>query len=167
MYDVKISAPTKRPVSGYLSIPKQIPLNECGVFLGFIGYGYSSAPITFREGEISLHINPHGFENGREKTYYDSFQFGELTDFGFRDDENVSPETCYFRDMIRRGMSALKWLAEYSGYNGTPIQLTGGSMRAMQVTNVAARAEGLGIKIRELRISVPWLCDLGGIEINR
>jgi len=64
-------------------------------------------------------------------------------------------------------MSALKWLAEYSGYNGTPIQLTGGSMGAIQVTNVAARAEGLGIKIRELRISVPWLCDLGGIEINR
>ncbi|MBE6613307.1 MAG: acetylxylan esterase [Ruminococcaceae bacterium] len=167
LYDVKISAPTKRPVSGYLSVPKNKPISECGAFLGFMGYGVASAPATYRAGEISLHINSHGIENGKDAAFYEELRKGELAAFGFKDDENASPETCYFRDMIRRGMIALKWLAESSGYSGEPIQLTGGSMGAMQATNIAARAEALGIKIRQLWIGVPWLCDLGGITIGR
>jgi len=167
LYDVKITAPTKRPISAHLSVPKGKEISECGAFLGFVGYGVAEAPKTYRKDEISLHLNPHGIENGREQEYYDNLKKGELAGFGFSDTENAAPETCYFRDMIRRGMTALKWLATASGYNGTPIFIAGGSMGAMQATNVTARAEGLGVKVSLLAINVPWLCDLGGIEVGR
>jgi len=163
LFDVKISAPTKRPVSGYLSVPKNAAEKSCGAFLGFVGAGGFSAPKTYRPGQISLHLNPHGIENGRDEAYYAELKQGELKGFGFNGEQNQRPDTCYFHDMIRRGMTALKWLKTAPEYDGSLIDVAGGSMGAMQAVNVTANGSGIGT----LTITVPWFCDIGGKEIGR
>lgn len=160
-YDVKIKAPGSMPASGYLTIPKTE--GKYALRLSFSGYGYASAPKVYAENRISLHVNPHGYENGREPEYYENMQKNVIPAFGFSDSENQSVDTCYFKYMMLRDLAALRWARTLPQWNGSETYIVGGSMGAMQTVNVAAHADN----ITAIEINVPWFCDLGGITKGR
>ncbi len=163
LYDVKIAAPGKTPASGYLSVPKNAKLGETPCRLVTQGYGHDSAVKSFVENTITLSLNQHGVLNGQPQEYYDNLRDNELSGFGFNAEENKSPETCYFKNMIQRAFQGAKFLQSMPEYDKKGLLLDAYSMGAMQAVSVAAHLDG----ISQLKIHIPWLCDLGGITKGR
>lgn len=163
VYDVKISCVGKRPVSGYLSIPKGAGPKSLPLRVWYEGYGVSSAPIRENPAEITFSVNAHGIENGRELAYYKELEQGELHNYGLRAAGNQKPESSYFNNMILRDLRALEFARSLPEWDGSTLYLAGGSQGAFQVVAVAALSDGVtGCFIR-----VPWFCDLGGIALGR
>ena len=163
VYDVKIAAPGKRPVSGYLTIPKDAKPGSLPLYLHFHGYGVQSAEVVESKDAIHFFINAHGIENGREPEYYRDLAKGELNGYGFKNDENRQPDTCYFKNMILRNLRGLEFARSLPEWNGKETYLQGGSHGAFQTMAAAALSDG----ITGCEIGIPWLCDLGGVEVGR
>lgn len=163
VYDVKIAAVGKRPVSGYLAIPRNAKPHSLPIQLLFHGYGVQSAEIIESKDAIVFFINAHGIENGREAEYYRKLADGELKDYGFSSDENQIPDTCYFKNMILRNLRGLEFVRSLPEWDGKTTYAQGGSHGAFQALAIAALADG----ISGCNINIPWLCDLGGIKVGR
>lgn len=163
VYDVKIACIGKRPVSGYVSIPKGAKTKSLPLRIWYEGYGVSSAPVRESPVEITFSVNAHGIENGREPAYYKELENGELNHYGLRDSENQKPETCYFNNMILRDLRALEFGRTLPEWNGKDLYLAGGSQGAFQAVAVAALSDGIsGCFIR-----VPWFCDIYASKVGR
>ncbi len=165
VYDVKIPCVEgSRPVSGYVSIPKNAQAGSLKLKAIYQGYGVDTAYITCNAGYITFYINPHGIENNKDAQYYADLKAGELSGFGFSG--NTPAENSYFRNMILRDLQGVYYLMEnYTDlWNGTDIEIQGGSMGAFQATAVASL---LGDKATKLSISIPWMCDVGSENKGR
>ncbi len=162
-FDIKIAAPGKTPVSGYLTVPKNAKAGATSCRLMTQGYGYASAEKHYKENTITLGLNSHGILNGQPQEYYDNLRDNGLSGFGFNAEENKSPDTCYFKNMIQRDLQGARFLKSLPEYDGKGLILEGGSMGAMQAVSVAAHTEDVAM----LTICVPWMCDLGGITKGR
>lgn len=163
VYDVKIAAVGKRPVSGYLAIPRNAKPHSLPIQLLFHGYGVQSAEISESKDAIVFFINAHGIENGREAEYYRKLADGELKDYGFKSTENQIPDTCYFKNMILRNLRGLEFARTLPEWDGKTTYVQGGSHGAFQTMAVAALSDG----ITGCDINIPWLCDLGGVKVGR
>ena len=161
-YDIKLAAPGDMPASGILTMPKNAAPGSLTAILAFHGYGYSPAEVNRVPGTIFLRMNIHGFENNREQAYYDDFAKTHAG-FGFEHDKNQKPDTCYFLNVILRDLQGARFIRSLPEYDGKGITLNGGSMGAMQATNIAALINDAKL----LDILIPWLCDLGGLDKNR
>ncbi len=163
VFDMKLHAPGKMPVSGYLSMPKGATAGSLDAHLTYMGYGsVSGASIGTEKNTILFAVNRHGFENGRDQEYYARMS-ETVKGFGFNNDENTRPETVYFRHMILRDLQAVRFVKTMLEWNGKNLHISGGSMGAFQSVSVTA----LERDVTKLTISVPWLCDLGGIMAGR
>lgn len=164
VFDVKLSCVGDRPVSGYLTMPKAAAKGKkFPVRLRFDGYSVQSAPL-YRDGEvITFSINPHGIENGRENAYYRELQSSILAGYGFRNEENQSPLTTCFHDMILRGVRAAEFVKTLPEWDGKHFEITGGSQGAFQSAAVAALTKG----VTKCFLQIPWFCDLWGVEVGR
>ena len=162
-YDVKLSCVGPRPVSGYLSMPKNAKPGSHPVELRFDGYSVQGASMLESNRSIVFFVNPHGIENGREAAYYDALRKGELLSYGFKDRENIKPETVYFRNMILRNLRAAEYLKQLPEWNGKDFCIIGGSQGAFQATAACALADCA----TDCHLAIPWFCDLGGITKGR
>ncbi len=163
IYDVKVACAGNRPVSGYLSIPKGAKPGSLPLRIYFDGYSVRSAQVRESPKAICFFVNAHGIENNRDAAYYKALEQGELQHYGFRDEENQKPESCYFNNMILRDLRALEYARSLPEWNRKEIYLIGGSQGAFQTVAVAGLSEG----ITSCDISIPWFCDLGGVKIGR
>lgn len=163
IYDVKVACAGNRPVSGYLSIPKGAKPGSLPLRIYFDGYAVHSAQVRESPKAICFFVNAHGIENNRDAAYYKALEQGELQHYGFRDEENQKPESCYFNNMILRDLRALEYARSLPEWNRKEIYLIGGSQGAFQTVAVAGLSEG----ITSCDISIPWFCDLGGVKIGR
>lgn len=163
VYDVKVACAGKRPVSGYLSIPKGAKPGSLPLRLYFDGYSVRSAQVRESPKAICFFVNAHGIENNREAAYYTALARGELRGYGFRNEENQKPESCYFNNMILRDLRALEYARSLPEWNQKEVHLVGGSQGAFQTMAVAGLSEG----ITSCDINIPWFCDLGGVKIGR
>lgn len=163
IYDVKVACAGNRPVSGYLSIPKGAKPGALPLRIYFDGYSVRSAQVRESPKAICFFVNAHGIENNRDAAYYKALEQGELQHYGFRDEENQKPESCYFNNMILRDLRALEYARSLPEWNRKEIYLIGGSQGAFQTVAVAGLSEG----ITSCDISIPWFCDLGGVKIGR
>lgn len=163
IYDVKVACAGNRPVSGYLSIPKGAKPGALPLRIYFDGYAVHSAQVRESPKAICFFVNAHGIENNREAAYYTALARGELRGYGFRNEENQKPESCYFNNMILRDLRALEYARSLPEWNRKEIYLIGGSQGAFQTVAVAGLSEG----ITSCDISIPWFCDLGGVKIGR
>lgn len=162
--DIKVACLGDRPVSGYLTIPKDAAQGrKYPAHLRFDGYSVQSATAYETPDAITLSINPHGIENGREDDYYRKLRQGELANYGFRNDQNQSPDTSYFLHMILRALRAAEFLRQHPAWNGRDFHLIGSSQGAFQATAVAAQCPWA----TRLDIAIPWLCDLAGPQLGR
>ncbi len=163
VYDVKVDCAGGKPVSGYLVKPKGAAEKSLQAQANFMGYGISSASPDFQKGKITLSINAHGIENGREPEYYKALGEKELKGYAFSKEENSNPETAYFRGMMLRVMRALEFLKSQPEWNGKDLVVSGGSQGGLQALNAAA----LDQDVTRCFAYKPWCCDLGGITLER
>lgn len=164
VFDVRISMGDADPVSGYVSIPKNCEPKSLKAYACYMGYGVASATKPYKEGYISFAINSHSIENGREDEYYTNLRKDVLADYGFSAEENANPESVYFKKMLLRDIQGIRYLLSHEAWNGSNIEIQGGSQGAFQAT---AMAYFLKDKVDKLTISVPWIVDLGGVNIGR
>lgn len=163
VYDLKIACPGKYPVSGYLRMPRNAAEKSLPLIVGYMGYGVSSANIPTKSEAIQFFINQHGIVNGQPAEYYASLVEGEFAGFGFKEEENKSPDTVYFKWMIFRALQAIRYCKTMPEWNGRDITVTGGSMGAFQAVSAAAHDSD----VTALVVYIPWMCDLRGIEVGR
>ena len=122
-----------------------------------------SAEVIESKDAIHFFINAHGIENGREEEYYRNLNQAELKSYGFRNEENQKPDTCYFKYMILRDLRGVEFGRTLPEWNGKETYLQGGSHGAFQTMAVAALSDG----VTGCEIGIPWLCDLGGVKVGR
>lgn len=159
-YDVKIDCAGGRPVSGYLTKPKDAAARSLRANGAYMGYGIASAKPYTAPGTMMLCINAHGIENGREPEYYKGLG---LEKYGFKNDENAKPETSYFNGMILRVLRSLEFLKAQPEWNGKDLIVSGGSQGGFQALSGAA----LDQDVTKCMVNVPWMCDLGGVNVGR
>lgn len=163
IFDVKIDCPGGKPVSGYLAKPKDAAPKLLQARVSFMGYGVTSANPEPRDGMISLSINAHGIENGKDKAYYEELQKSELKGYGFDKTQNSDPETAYFNGMMLRVLRALEYVKSLPEWNGKDLLAEGGSQGGLQCLTAA----GLDPDVTACRAWKPWCCDLGGPTLGR
>ncbi len=163
VYDVKITCAGKYPVSGYLRLPRDAAEGELPIIVEYLGYGVSSAPVPNKNRAIQLSLNQHGIKNGEKAEYYNELFSGEFEAFGFNREENRSPDTVYFKNMIFRALQAVRYCKTLSLWDGKNVTVRGSSMGAMQAIAVAAHDSD----VTKLVAWVPWFCDLRGSESGR
>jgi len=163
LYDVKIDCAGGKPVSGYFTKPKNAAPKSLKAQIGLMGYGVKSLSPGYLAGTLTLNINAHGIENGREDAYYEDLKNGELKGYAFKNDENATPETCYFNGMFLRVMRALEFLKAQPEWNGKDLLASGGSQGGFQAVAAAA----LDKDVTKCFADIPWCCDLGGITLGR
>lgn len=159
-YDVKIDCAGGRPVSGYLTKPKDAAPKSLKANGTYMGYGISSAKPYQFPGTLMLCINAHGIENGREPEYYKGLN---LAKYGFNNTENAKPETSYFLGMILRVLRSLEFLKAQPEWNGRDLIVSGGSQGGFQSLAGAA----LDRDVTKCMVNVPWMCDVAGTSAGR
>lgn len=162
IFDVKIDCPGGKPVSGYLTWPKGAAAKSLPAKINFMGYGVTSARQNCGTG-ITLSINAHGIENGREKTYYQELEAGLLKGYAFDKTQNSDPETTYFNGMMLRVLRALEYVKTLPQWNGKDLIVAGGSQGGLQ----ALTAAGLDHDVTRCEALKPWCCDLAGGTVGR
>jgi len=159
-YDVKVDCAGGKPVSGYLTKPKDAAPKSLRATAAYMGYGVSSAKPYYAPGTMTLCINAHGIENGRDPDYYKNLP---LAKYGFNNEENAKPETSYFNGMVLRVLRSLEFLKVQPEWNGKDLTVTGGSQGGFQSLCGAA----LDRDVTKCMVNVPWMCDLGGVSAGR
>lgn len=171
LYRVRVSCPVGSGfTTGYLSVPEKP--GKCMAVASFMGYGASWAkgaympPPSVPTTAIRFFVSAHGYELGREDAYYRELRktagsngFGH----GFDPVQNANPKTCYFRGMAMRVIRAVEYLKSRPEWNGRDIVVVGGSQGSLQAMWCAAFVPG----VSEAKLSIPWLCDVGGTEMGR
>ncbi len=152
-YDLKIKTPIDTVASGLLTMPKtdeKLPL-----IISFMGYGVSSAVICCRDDAIVLSINAHGTENCIPRIEIEN-NHKDIIFYGFDEEQNKSPYTAYWRNMMIRDLTAAKFAKTLPQWNKKDFIANGGSQGALQATTVAAHEKGITF----LNIEIPWFCNL-------
>ena len=157
VFDVRIKAPSGRPASGCITVPAAE--GKYPIRLLFNGYTIGGATPNYYENAIVANFNAHGIENFPTKAQQEQYET-ELKEYGFSNEENKSPYTTYFRNMMIRNLIAAKYARTIPEWDNENFIACGGSQGAFQATTVAAHDEGVTF----LDIDVPWFCDLNGVN---
>ena len=173
LYAVRITCAGGKPVTGYLSVPKDAEngAKKYPARLETHGYSYRPPynPPSLRGGEIVLNINAHGVNLpafGADEAYYKDF--GEKIKsngkaYAFDPVQNSDPETAYFNGMALRVMRGLEYLKSLPEWNGKDLYASGGSQGGLQTIWAA----GLDPQVTKAESSITWCCDMGGTELGR
>jgi cephalosporin-C deacetylase-like acetyl esterase len=153
-FDVRVSVPCDgRDASGILTYPddgKKHPL--C---VAFQGYAISPAIVEYIDDFVTIKLNAHGIRNDRPR-FMAEFDYPELKHYGFNEKENSSNMTTYWRNMMIRNLTAVKYAKSLDVWDGKGIVSYGGSQGALQATTVAAHDKD----VTYLDIFIPWFCNL-------
>lgn len=152
-HDVRISTPQGRCASGYIIKPKKE--GKYPIIISFNGYSLAGAAMRWERNAICIHVNAHGIENGLSIQAMNQKYGKTIGRYGFDEEENKKPETCYWHNMIIRNLCALKYAKSLKEWDGKTIIAKGGSQAAFQAICVAAHDKDVSF----LDVSVPWFCD--------
>lgn len=164
LYAVRLDCAGPKPVTGYLSIPngaKEKSLPGIAQFQGY-GVGKHNPPGWLNGAAIVFDVNAHGMELGREDAYYEQLK-KDLSNYCFKNDENVDREKTYYYGMALRVMRALQYVKSRPEWNGKEVQSNGGSQGGLQ----GLWGAGLDADVTSSNIWSPWSCDFGGITLGR
>ena len=176
-YAVSVPCAGLRPVTGYLSVPKDV---EKGVTfpVKVMFHGYSGDEFGHKRQKtvptdcILLDMNAHGLrlpelggtEADRKALRWERWEArSNGHTYAFDPEQNKDPETAYFNGMVLRVKRALQYMKTQKGWNGRDVQVTGGSQGGLQAIWAAACGEG----VTYAEIGVPWNCDIftnGGVR---
>ena len=159
--------------TGHLTMPKNASAKSLKAKVEFDGYGVyrQGRPPWCDRDSITLHVNAHGlYPLEMTDAQFEEFKRERIENRGgyaFNDEDNSEFEKAYFFGMAMRAVSATTFLREFvqtrPEWDGSTIISTGGSQGGLQATWAAALAKG----VTELRVHVPWCCDLAGTDVGR
>jgi cephalosporin-C deacetylase-like acetyl esterase len=167
LYAVRVDCAGLRPVTGYLSIPKDVEQGKtypCRL----ITHGYSGdrcnhgAPSTAYGGGIVFTINAHGLKlpafgatDADTKALRWEVRSNGNT-YAFDPKQNEDPEVAYFNGMVLRVKRALQYLKTVKGWNGRDLYASGGSQGGLQTIWAAGCGEGVTLA----ESGITWCCDM-------
>lgn len=163
-YDVQVACAGKKPVSGYLSMPKNAKPKSCPAVLYYDGAGVrdSSKNLSFaQKGAIYFGINAHGIENGKPKSFYANLQKTELSRYSHSGKNNR--DTFYFKGMYMRVMRSLDYIKTLPEWDGKHIIVCGASQGGGQVFAACALDKDVTYAVA----GVPALSDHAGCLAKR
>ena len=165
VYAVSVACPGPAPVTGYLAIPEGAAEHSLPAIVRFQGYSTNLQQVSrwLSKSAVIFEINAHGYELGREQSYYDEFGKGihpEGYTYAFSPDENAKPETAYFRFMALRVLRALEYVKSLPEWNGKDLVAEGGSQGGLQTVWAA----GLDPDVSLARPSITWGCNFSATE---
>lgn len=162
--------------AGYLTYPTGASAtSKIGLRIAFQGHSIAIPDKNCKEKTAVFTVCAHSLE--LEKAASNSAYFSEMKKaigdrFGF--ETSGSKEQSYFLQMVKRDLTAAKFLFEYFGangndfWNGTDFEISGTSMGAFQSVAVAALMKtATGKEAGLLNVSLPWLCDINGPSAGR
>ena len=135
-YDVKVDCAGPKPVSGYLTIPKNAAPKSLPVVVSYHGAGVRSAGKSYRPGAISFDVNAHGIANGQPPAFYNALAGGELR--GYSHQHKTSREEFYFCNVYLRVMRALDYAKTLPEWDGKRLIVVGSSQGGAQAIVAAA-----------------------------
>ena len=154
-YDVKISCPAPRPVTGILTLPRNAKPHSLPAVLTLHGSGVftatGEAPRATRWNAMIFDLNVLGIDNYQPVKYYTELDHGELKDYLFRVAE--PPAQNCFKYINMRLIRALEYLKSRPEWDGKNLIVTGGS----QGGALAIAAAALDPEVTLCVASVPWL----------
>ena len=162
-YDVVIDCIGGKPVCGTLTVPKDAAPGSCDAVAYYLGAGVYPAGGEFMPNTLCLQINAHGIPNTMPKAYYEDLDHGKLKNYGGNDEENKSPETCYFLPMALRAAQATRFLRTLPEWNGKLCQAQGGSQGGYQAVCAATLDKGINL----CTTRYPWITDVACIHHQR
>lgn len=170
IYHVTVDCAGPRPVTGRLVMKAGLKPKSTPAVVGFHGYGtgdFSKVSFTAQqlkglEKVIWFDVNAHGYELGREPSYYAEMN-KKLAGYAFHMDENGNRDTCYFNGMALRVMRAFDFIKTLPQWNGKDLTATGGSQGGLQTVWAASLVPGLSAATP----SVTWCADIAGTSIGR
>ncbi|MBQ9354771.1 MAG: acetylxylan esterase [Clostridia bacterium] len=160
--------------TGYLTYPTSASSSsKIKMKITFQSYGVAVPSKTYMPDTAVFNMCSHSMDltNSSSISEYESFRNSK----GFNYTANTVEET-YFYQMIRRDLTAAKFMIDYFGasgnnyWNGTYFEASGASMGGFQSTAVAsllkyATSGGEGITF--LNIEIPYMCDMNGENSGR
>ena len=160
-YDMRIKAPGSEYASFIVSYPKNAKPGELKFCMLFQGYGVNPATVHAKPGYLTVNVCAHAIPNGEPPEFYKELYSGALCKYGYKPEENESPETSYFAGMLLRNLAVLRFFENHELINKKDYYFVGSSQGGMQACNVAARFE----KATAVILNVPWLSDVHGCEL--
>ena len=163
-YDVKVDCAGDKPVSGYLSMPKNAKPKSCPAILYYDGAGVRTAGKDLARassGCITFNVNAHGIENGKTKAFYENLRSTVLK--GYPQFGKNNRDTFYFKGMYMRVMRSLDYVKTLPEWDGKHIIVQGGSQGGAQVFAACALDKDITYAIA----GVPAMSDHAGCLAKR
>lgn len=191
IYDIKVeTAASKntdgsgftRPLSGTFTVPKDVTLSSCRMYVSFGGYGtYISYPTCYLGAKDAciLSVNNHGIPNelttaaARLMSGDDIDANDGIDTIGIGCDSvkkledsierNKTVETSFYMQTVLRAGRALQFIESLAEWDGINATVNGGSYGGYQ-SIVAAALDGLrgdNAIVGWCDPSVPWMCEPG------
>ena len=159
-FDMRLKTTTADFISLTYTYPENATPGSLKLLIICMGYGVADATPVFREGYLTVRINTHDIFNRQPKEYYVELEKTKYFRYGLRKEENLIPQTTYWRKLFIRDIQALNFFKKNALVVGNDIEFEGGSQAAFQACNLAAHT-GAAARVR---LYVPWFCDLFAIE---
>ena len=174
IYAVRIDCAGLRPVTGYLSVPKDVDKGKtypCRLAT----HGYSgdrcthSAPSWVPGNEIVLNMNAHGLklaEFGATVADTKALRWEIRSNgkaYAFDAEQNRDPEVAYFNGMVLRVKRGLQFLKTIKDWNGKDLIASGGSQGGLQTIWAAGCGEG----VTRAESGITWCCDMYNNNLRR
>lgn len=153
-YDIRLSTPEGRPVSGYVCVPTA--KRTYPIVTHFMGYGILGAAKMPDKNAIVACFNAHGIENHLTTDQLNKKYGEELKGYGHSLAENASNMTTYWRGMMLRDLIGIKYVKSLPCWDGENLTIQGSSQGAFQSTVMAS----VDTDVSFLNIQVPWFCNL-------
>ena len=191
IYDIKVeTAASKntdgsgftRPLSGTFTVPKDVTLSSCRMYVSFGGYGtYISYPTCYLGAKDAciLSVNNHGIPNELTTAAARLMSGDDIDATDGIDtinkgcdsvdkmegsiDRNKTVETSFYMQTVLRAGRALQFIESLAEWDGMNMTVNGGSYGGYQ-SIVAAALDGLrgdNAIVGWCDPSVPWMCEPG------
>ncbi|MBR4761543.1 MAG: hypothetical protein IK086_02770, partial [Clostridia bacterium] len=162
--------------TGYLTVPSNASAsNKIKLKLKFQSYSVTAPGKLYEANTAYFHVCAHSMDISSSSNSSISAVSAYRDQYGLNYDASTIEQTYYYQ-MIRRDLTAGKFMLDYFGssgnnyWNGTDFEATGGSMGGFQSTAVAALLKytnSAGKGINYLNIEIPYMCDLNGTGNGR
>ena len=163
-WEFEVTCAGPRPVTGYMSMPRDAKPKSLPLYVGFNGAGDISAYRSDHYGEvaIAIQVNKFGIPNGlSEKEYRQRYWESDIKDYAWRGMDD--PHAAFYKWMIVRNFRAMEWGKSLAEWNGRLMVLNGESLGGGQTLIMGA----LDPDVNFVSSCVPALCDHNACLVGR
>jgi cephalosporin-C deacetylase-like acetyl esterase len=165
LYAVEVACSTKRPVTGYLAIPRGAKPKSLPIMVWYLSWWFGDASraeaiAAAREGAIGFAATWHGLPVNQNQSVYNAAKSEPEYEVstGIND-----PNTWSYKDVYIRVLRALDYVKSLPEWNGKDLAVQGGSLGGLEATVAAALDPQVTIAL----IEVCAFCDYDSVSEGR